>query len=77
MRLKQVLIALDQLGNALAGGYADETISAKSFRMAKRSVKWAAARKAIDAVFFWQISHCAQAYASEFERRHLPPEYRK
>lgn len=35
MQIKQVLIALDQLANTLAGGYADETISSRCYRNTK------------------------------------------
>ena len=33
--MKQFLIALDQLANTLAGGYADETLSARAHRIAE------------------------------------------
>ena len=66
----QVLIALDQLANALLGGYADETLSAR----AHRQNDWR--RVVINGLFFWQVDHCAESYWSERERKQLPPEYR-
>lgn len=66
----QVLIALDQLLNALLGGWADETLSAR----AHRKSDWR--RQAINALFFWQYDHCAASYWAERNRRQLPPDYR-
>jgi hypothetical protein len=65
-----LLIAFDQFANALLGGYADETLSAYSWR--KQDWRY----KAINALFFWQSNHCRGAYDAEQNRRHLPPEYR-
>jgi hypothetical protein len=69
--LLQVLIALDQLANALLGGWADETLSAHAHRAG-----WGWRRRAINAVFFWQSDHCRSSYEAEMERRQMAPEYR-
>jgi hypothetical protein len=69
--LLQVLIALDQLVNALCGGWADETLSAHAHR-----ASWYWRKRAINALFFWQDDHCRGAYSAEVERRQLPPMYR-
>lgn len=77
--LLQVLIAVDQLANALAFGWADETISSRAWRLSASSRVWAAARAAIDAVFrviAGQPDHCFDAYVSERLRSQLPPEMR-
>lgn len=66
----QVLIAFDQLINALLGGMADETLSARAHRQHRKG--YSTARNAINALFFWQDDHCGMAYASEFARKHLP-----
>ena len=66
----QILIAIDQLLNALFKGWADETISAR----AHRQNDWK--RVLINTLFFWQQDHCADAYRSELERKQLPVEYR-
>lgn len=76
MHLKQFLIALDQVLNTLAGGWADETLSARAYRCQPVSPSWRRARAAIDALFFWQTEHCRGAYFSESARQQLPPEYR-
>lgn len=79
MRIKQVLIALDQLLNALIGGMADESISARAYRNDSKTGKrrWRIARRVIDALFFWEPEHCKNAYLSEIDRRQYPPSYRE
>ena len=73
--MKQFLIALDQLANTLAGGYADETLSARAHRVAEEGgPAWP--QRAINALFFWERQHCLRAYRSEVERRQLPSRYR-
>lgn len=75
--LHQVLIAADQLANAIASGWADETLSSRAYRCSQQGHKgWTIARKAINGLFFWQPNHCQQAYNSEQQRKHLPPEFR-
>ena len=70
MSLKQVAIAIDQLLNALLGGMADETLSARAH------CTGSAWEYVIDTLFFWQTDHCQDAYLSEKERKQLPQEYR-
>lgn len=72
----QPAIALDQLLNALLGGFADETLSARAWREGKTSGGWNKFRVFIDALFFWQRQHCFNAYLAEYQRKHLPGEYR-
>ena len=76
MWVKNVLIGLDQLANALIGGYPDETISAEAWRRGKASAAWNAYRIVIDKLFWFDSQHCFQSYISEFERKQLPEEYR-
>lgn len=76
--LKQLAISLDQLFNTLVYlksdgfGYADETLSARAWRLRDQSnaYKW------IDRLFFWQHQHCKASYESEINRKQLPNEYR-
>ena len=75
-RCKQIPIAIDQLVNAICGGWADETISSVAWRKRGEGKQWELLRCVIDALFFWQKDHCRCAYESEKERRHLPPELR-
>jgi hypothetical protein len=74
----QVLIAVDQLVNALLGGMADETLSARAWRceQVEGSRAWGAARRGVDVLFFWQPGHCRAAWLAEIERRQLPGPYR-
>ncbi|WP_206064473.1 hypothetical protein [Neptunomonas sp. XY-337] len=75
-RLMNIIIALNQLINAaLLGGYPDEAISSRSYRLDRdRGVRWP--KRIVNAIFFWQDDHCRNAYDSEMERRHMPPEMR-
>jgi hypothetical protein len=67
-----LLIALDQLANALLWGYVDETLSSRAHRMASRKKRWRIAEKAINALFFWEPDHCRIAYQAELAREHFP-----
>jgi hypothetical protein len=80
----QVFIAVDQLLNALIPpidgtlSYADETLSARSYR-AHRDGKLLGkiTMPVIDALFWWQgPRHCYHAYRKEIERKQYPAEYR-
>lgn len=71
----QIGIAADQLANALLGGYADETLSARAWREGQNGGAWGVVRAVIDAIFFWQMNHCKNAYLSEMARKQLPREY--
>lgn len=73
---KQVMIAFDQLANAVAAGWADETISARAYRQ-RAKPRWKRAMRFIDAMFFWQRDHCRNAYLGEIKRAQQPPAYRK
>ena len=75
-RLEQIPIAIDQLINTIFGGWADETISSVAWRKRNEGKGWAMLRQVIDGLFFWQEEHCLNAFRSETERRHLPPEMR-
>lgn len=76
---KAVLIAFDQLGNAILGGWPDETISSRAWRW-HTSGKRHWPRRLIDALFFLDREggkrHCELSFDSEREGRQLPPEAR-
>lgn len=80
----QVFIAVDQLCNALIPpldgtlSYADETLSARSYR-AHRDGKLLGkiTMPVIDLLFFWQADHCLSAYRAEVLRRQYPEAYRE
>ena len=81
---EQVFIALDQLANALIPpldgtvSYADETLSARSYRAHRDGkIMGKLFMPLIDLLFFWQgPGHCKNAYIKEFERKNYPDEYR-
>ena len=76
----QIIIALDQLANALTWGWADETFSARCWRLRERPF-WGFMRRFVDLVFFWDtkgnMSHCEWAFENERKRIHMPKEYKK
>ena len=74
-RGRSVLIAADQLVNALLGGWPDETLSSRAWRWHVGGLRsWPCTL--IDGLFFWEDAHCYQSYISEREGRQLPPELR-
>jgi hypothetical protein len=74
----QLLIALDQLFNALLGGYADETLSSRSWRAEQKGLLAGRIfRPAIDALFFFDVDHCKSAFESELARAHMPGTFRE
>lgn len=67
------LIALDQLANTLLAGEADETLSSRAHRMREKGHRWWGwTARFIDALFFWQLEHCRNAWLSEVTRAQLP-----
>ena len=80
INMKQVLIAIDQTINTLVWakdegfGMADETISARAWRLQSRPL-WGVTRAMIDTLFFWDRNHCEKSYHSERLRKHLPFDY--
>ena len=73
----QVLVALDQLLNALLFGYADETLSSRAYRADRDGKVFGRIfRPVIDTLFFWQDRHCYQSYLAEVQRRQLSRNFR-
>jgi hypothetical protein len=61
-----IVIAVDQLVNALIAGDPDEMISARAYKEAKTgSVTWTKVMTVIDTAFFWQTAHCKNAWEYE------------
>lgn len=74
-----LLIALDQLGTAILGGYPDETLSSYAFRMRSQKKPFGFFADWIDWValhVFGQKDHCFNACLAERVRAQLPPELR-
>ena len=75
-QFKQNAIAVDQLLNAcIPGGWADETFSARCWRLRGRPI-WGALRRLVDTLLFFDPAHCKESYKSEVERLQCPPELR-
>ena len=72
---KAVLIAIDQLLNALLCGWPNETLSSRCWRW-DRDGKRHWPRRMVDALFFWEKNHCQESYESERLRMQMPPELR-
>lgn len=72
---KNLVIAIDQLLNAVFGGWCDETLSSRAWRW-ELDGKRAWPRKLIDAIFFWEKDHCQKSCESELDRKQFPPELR-
>ena len=83
MRVKSwlwnILIAVDQLCNAVLAGSPDETFSARTWRKARAGQWfWRGLRQAIDLVMRWESpAHCRESYEREMDRDQLPREYRR
>lgn len=71
---RAVLVAVDQLGNAIVGGESDETLSAHAWRMEQQLKPWGITRRWIDWLF--GEGHCERAFVAECERRQSPEEER-
>ena len=75
-----VLIAVDQLLNALTGGGADETLSSRTYRRAiltqsKPKKRWLVLYKIINGLFSDPM-HCETAYHSELNRKQYPEDFK-
>jgi len=75
--LKQVLIAFDQLLNALLGGWADETLSSHAYRLEQEGKSFGFMRKVIDTILWFDPNHCEASFENETKRMQSPPEARK
>ena len=73
--LKAVLIAADQLVNALLAGWPDETMSSRAWRWEQSGVR-AWPRRVIDLLFFRDPHPGRNPLQSERTGRQLPPELR-
>ena len=72
---KSVLIALDQLANALLDGWPDETLSSRAWRWEQNGIRsWP--RRIIDVLFFFDPEHCRESFESERTGWQQPPELR-
>ncbi|WP_337608576.1 hypothetical protein [Duodenibacillus massiliensis] len=74
--IKNVLIGVDQLVNAVIGGWPDESLSSRSWREYVSGKRlWP--KRLIDTLLWFDKNHCEESYLSEKERRQLPPDLRE
>ena len=72
----QILVGIDQLVNAILGGYADETLSSRCYRNAQKYWYAKLGQKILDLIFLpFGREHCKQAYESELNNKHLGEDY--
>lgn len=72
-----VVIAIDQLFNALTGGAADETLSSRTYRACLKpqpKKRWRVLYCVINGIFF-DKNHCKTAYESELSRKQYPDDF--
>lgn len=78
-RLFKLAISIDQLFNTLLSGYPDETLSARTYRMAvlekEPKRRWRFMYKLVNSIFFWQEDHCKHAFQFEVASKDLPEGY--
>lgn len=78
---KQFFIGIDQLLNAILGGWADETLSSRAWRTEQKGrLLGCFFRPVIDtlaAALFNDLDHCKVAFESERKSNQLPPEFRE
>lgn len=76
-RIQQIGNASSQLLNTFLGGWSDESVSSRSWRMSPASRAWSAMRVLIDWLFRpFGPHHCEGAYFNERHRLNMPPELR-
>lgn len=75
-----VIIAIDQLFNAITCGAADETLSSRAYRGAVLTEhprkRWRIIHILINAVFF-DRNHCKESYFSEVYRRQYTDDFKQ
>lgn len=76
---KNVLLSIDQFGNVLLLGDADETISARCYRegVVNGKTGWKYFGKFVDTLFWFEPAHTMQAFQAEQDRCHMPMDYQK
>lgn len=76
----QLFVACNQLANVLLGGWADETLSSRTWRLYQRGKPFGRFfHPVINTVFIWQtwkFDHCKRSYESELDRAQVSPAMR-
>jgi hypothetical protein len=77
-----LLLVLDQLLNALLRGSCDETLSSRTYRMARiKGGNWARFERLVNIVFWRDVlgsqRHCELSYLVEMAGGHMPKAMRR
>jgi hypothetical protein len=76
--LRHLGVSLTQLLNATLGGWPDESVSSRLWRLSLRGSRAGVIGVAVvDTLFFWERDHCFKSYESERQRQQLPPGLRQ
>lgn len=78
-RIARIILALDYLLNTLMGGWHDEWVSTRAWRMKDKSRFWRFMWRSIDWValhVFGQKQHCFWSFVSDQMHRACPPSQR-
>lgn len=77
-RILRFLLAADYLLNTFMGGWHDEWVSTRAWRMKDKSKFWGLMHRSIDGVArkLGQENHCFWSYVSDQMHRAVPPERR-
>jgi hypothetical protein len=76
------LLALDQFFNSLLRGSCDETLSSRTYRMARiKGGNWARFERLVNAIFWRDVvgrqRHCELSYLVEMVGGHMPKAMRR
>ena len=75
--LKNILIGVDQLANAILGGAVDETLSSRCYRNGRKYWYAKIGQIILDFIFRpWGKNHCYESYMSEVNRNHLGSDFK-
>jgi hypothetical protein len=72
---KFLLYALSRLLNVFLGGWSGEMLSARAYRLSKKSQFWFLSVCILDTIFFWEDRHCYHTFLFELENKDRPSEY--
>jgi hypothetical protein len=73
-----LMIAIDQLINAILLGSPDETLSSRAYRAELNSkIFGKILRPVIDVIFFFDKEHCKYSYLAEIQKRQLPAHFQR
>jgi heme O synthase-like polyprenyltransferase len=70
-----ILVSFSRVLNVFLGGWSGEMLSARAYRLSKKSQFWLLAVCILDTIFFWEDRHCYNTFLFELENKDRPSEY--